>query len=271
MSVNMPQSIRHCSNMWNYGKKERNLTMQTPTRYKKLSLAAAAVLYGAAFLLLACYFYMEFGGSYRLTPGSRVAMLLLSCLLMYPGGILLSRRIGGKRRDKPLRANLFLWLVLYLVLFATLTLFDLHFARSGLRFAAWDREKLNQYFQYSFNMVPFSTILSYFRGFFQGETSRYVFAYNIFGNMAALMPLGFFLPLLFPRQQRWRVFVPTVAGVVAAIELLQFAGLTGSCDIDDLILNVSGACLMFALLEKTPLRRLVRRIFLLEGAGGTRI
>lgn len=245
--------------------------MQTPTRYKKLPLAAGAVLYGTAFLLLACYFYMEFGGSCRLTPGSRVAMLLGGCLLMYPGGVLLSWGAGGARRAGPLRANLFLWLLLYLLLLVTLTLFDLHFGRSGLRFAAWNREKLNRYFLYSFNMVPFATILSYFRGFFLGEISRYVFVYNIFGNIAALMPLGFFLPLLFPRQERWRVFVPTVVGIVAAIELLQFAGLTGSCDIDDLILNVSGACLMFALLEKTPLRRLVRRVFLLEGAGGNRI
>ncbi len=231
---------------------------------KKILMGSAVLLYLAAFLLIGFYFYMDFSRDYGLSPSGRVMVLLGSCLAMYPGGVLLSKAVPHRIGNRALRWNLVVWLALYVILLCTLTLFDETFSRGGLRLVAWNRERLDQYLRYSFNPAPFATIWPYVAGFAKGELAPYIFVYNILGNIAALMPFGFFLPLLFGRQERFGWFLLTMVGIVAVIELLQFATLSGSCDIDDLILNVLGASAMFALLRIKGIRRLVRRIFLLE-------
>ena len=61
---------------------------------------------------------------------------------------------------------------------------------------------------------------------------------NLGGNVAAFIPFGFFLPCLFDRQRRFRRFLLTAAAVIVTLR--------GSCDIDDLILNLIGSALGYA-------------------------
>ena len=48
------------------------------------------------------------------------------------------------------------------------------------------------------------------------------------------------------------------------IELAQFISFSGSCDIDDLILNVLGAIILYGILRIKSVNNLIRNIFLLE-------
>lgn len=59
------------------------------------------------------------------------------------------------------------------------------------------------------------------------------------------MPFAFFLPLLFKKQNNFKTFLLTMICIVIGIELLQFITMSGSCDIDDVILNVSGSLIMY--------------------------
>ena len=231
---------------------------------KKCAVALSCVLYLAAAALLAGYFAADLSPRLLLSPAGRVALLLLACLLMYTGGMVLALHIDARHRQKPLRVNLWIWFLLYLVLLCTLTLFDAFFGRHGVSLPEWTKEQFAVYTQYSMNLVPFRTVGEYIRMYFHGEIAPYIVFYNLFGNLAALSPLAFFLPLLFRAQQKWRVFVPTVTGVVLLIELLQFATLSGSCDVDDLILNVAGACALYAILRIPLVFRLLGKIFLLK-------
>lgn len=231
---------------------------------KKILIGISVILYAVSCFLIGCYFYVEFSESLILSPGTRVAILLLSCLFMYPGGVLLSLTMSGRKKDMPLKINLAVWLLLYLILLGTLTLFDEYFSRGGFHLVEWNRQRLESYVAHSMNLIPFATIGPYVMEFLKGNLAAYIFVYNIFGNLAALMPLGFFLPILFRKQEVIRVFFLTTLGIVIAIELLQFATLSGSCDIDDVILNVSGACMMYGILRIRGIKRLVRRIFLRE-------
>lgn len=52
--------------------------------------------------------------------------------------------------------------------------------------------------------------------------------------------------------------------IVIGIELLQFITMSGCCDIDDVILNVMGALVMFGILRIKSINQLIRNIFLLE-------
>lgn len=100
---------------------------------------------------------------------------------------------------------------------------------------------------YSSNLVPLATIRYWlellFRGDLLAKSMRPYTILNLFGNLAVLIPLGFFLPILFSRQRSFPIFLITVILLVCVIELAQFLTRRGALDVDDLILNVPGACL----------------------------
>lgn len=70
---------------------------------------------------------------------------------------------------------------------------------------------------------------------------------NLLGNVAMFVPLGFFLPCLWPRQRKLRWLLPTSVLLITAVEVCQLFTLRGICDIDDIILNIPGILLGFLL------------------------
>ena len=70
---------------------------------------------------------------------------------------------------------------------------------------------------------------------------------NLLGNILLFTHLGIFLPVLFPPLRKFFRTLLSVTFIITIIELCQLALMVGSCDIDDLILNVSGAALGYGL------------------------
>ncbi|PWT95194.1 MAG: hypothetical protein C5B52_18325 [Bacteroidetes bacterium] len=84
------------------------------------------------------------------------------------------------------------------------------------------------------NLIPFNTIKIY--RFSQKQ---------IWGNLLMLMPLGFYIPMLRKTRVNYlRVFLTAVA-VSTSIELLQLLTNFRSSDVDDIIMNTTGAVLGF--------------------------
>lgn len=70
---------------------------------------------------------------------------------------------------------------------------------------------------------------------------------NLAGNIFLFTPLGIFLPVVFPMLRFFfRTFFSTLL-IISVIELTQLALMVGSCDVDDLLLNVLGASLGYGL------------------------
>lgn len=63
---------------------------------------------------------------------------------------------------------------------------------------------------------------------------------NLAGNILMFVPLGYFLPRLNPALRGFFRVLFTAAGLITVVELLQLFSLLGSCDVDDLILNLIG-------------------------------
>ena len=107
------------------------------------------------------------------------------------------------------------------------------------------------------NLIPFRTNWAYIQILLSPESFQQLRhgVICLFGNILTFIPLGLFLPLLW---KRFRKFLHTLlAGgtAVICIELLQLFTLTGSCDIDDLVLNLLGITLgytTYRLLHRTP-------------------
>ena len=64
--------------------------------------------------------------------------------------------------------------------------------------------------------------------------------YNLAGNVLLFVPMGALLPIVIPKLGSFFRTMLAVCCAVALAEILQVLCLAGSCDIDDLILNLIG-------------------------------
>ena len=78
---------------------------------------------------------------------------------------------------------------------------------------------------------------------------------NLLGNVVLFIPAGYFLPAVWRKMRRFVPFLLTSVLIIVLIELLQLFTLLGSCDIDDLILNVPGMILGYVLYTLTAGRK----------------
>ena len=159
------------------------------------------IMYLIAGILLGFYAYFQVSDNITMTPIGRVIILVISTIFMYIGAIILSR-VLNKHKKLPFKINLAICFLLYLLLLSTLTLFDDYFRRGNISFISWNRQMVKNYLNESFNIVPFKTINMYITKYISGYFSTKIFMYNIFGNIVALMPFSFFLPLIFKRQNK---------------------------------------------------------------------
>ena len=217
---------------------------------------------------LLSFFILLFCIKVRLTPhvylktNFRLILLFIVCLLVYINGYILTKKLDYSRNI--LRINLIIYFLLYTVTICTLTLFDEIFGRQGLVIIKWDRDLLDLYMKYSFNIIPFKTIRLFTLGYIDGIVSFKNFSINIFGNLCAFMPYAIFLPLMFKGMNKYRNFSITMIITVVIIELLQFVTISGSCDIDDLILNVLGASIIYFISKIKCINKFIHKIFLYE-------
>ena len=90
------------------------------------------------------------------------------------------------------------------------------------------------------NLVPLYTIKQYF-SLLHYSTYRWHAVVNLVGNILVFIPMGYLLPRIWKKFQHFLYLFLAVALMVIFVELLQYVTLLGSCDIDDLLLNLIGA------------------------------
>ena len=118
------------------------------------------------------------------------------------------------------------------------------------------------------NVVPFATIASQLLALVPVHHSLIQSLHmlgELIGNMLVLGPLAIYGPALWPGLRRWRRFAIAAIAFSAGIELAQLAGslLEGFTyrvtDIDDVILNSTGAVASFFIWRELEARGLIDR------------
>lgn len=221
---------------------------------KNKKIIFGKILYIISFFIISFYLYIELG-NVVFNPLIRIFILIFNCIIMHIAAKLLSN-------NKLFKFNLIVWFCLYIVFLLSLTLFDTYFNRNGINIFSLDKDMVKEYMNSSFNIIPFKTIKLYFNGYNGGYLSKSLFLYNMIGNLCALMPLSFFLPLLFKKQNNIIIFILTIILIVIGIESMQFLTLSGSCDIDDLILNLSGSLILYLILKIKLINKVIRKTFI---------
>lgn len=218
------------------------------------------IFYVIVGLLLGIYIGINFI-NINLTIDGRLIILCSSCLFLYLGSKFLSKY---RNDSKTMKINLWIYFILYLSLLIRLTLFDSNFGRDNFNIFNYTLDGLTNYINTSVNLIPFKTIIEYIKDIFSSLLDTSNIFINLLGNLVCLMPFALFLPLLFRKIDNTKKFLITILCITFGIEIIQFITFTGSCDIDDIILNTLGAYLMYKILNIKDIKNLIRNIFLLE-------
>jgi len=223
------------------------------------------MFYILSVVFLLYYGYVELSSNMFMSTFGRLFLLCGSCLFIYLGAFFLSKY---RKDNKAMKVNLWIFFALYCGLLITLTLFDPMWGRNGLSIFNWSQADFSKYLNYyvesSVNLIPFKTIIGYTKDIFTSllDTSN-IFA-NLLGNLVCMMPFALFIPMLFKKINNTKKFLITILCITLGIELIQFITFSGSCDIDDIILNTLGAFIMYKILNIKDIKYLIKNIFLLE-------
>ncbi|WP_462385489.1 VanZ family protein [Intestinibacillus massiliensis] len=211
---------------------------------KTLVRRLAAVL---AAVLLCFNLYYELAPGYIVGPEQKLAVAAAFALLL---GAALFYGVPAGARTKRRHDYMLLLFWYYLWVLANVLFFDNAFGRgfhAGADLGA-------------VNLEPLRTIKNYLIAYGYGNISLRLVVLNLLGNLAAFAPMGVFLPALFRWQRSIFFFTATLTLGVTAVEVAQVYTGAGSCDVDDLILNLAGALIVFVLCRITPLWKHICRV-----------
>ena len=219
---------------------------------KVLFIISSIIFYLLGLAVLVFYMYLELAPRVGMDEIDRIILLFLLALFCYLGSILLSKFL---KNNKPMKIYLYGIFIIYIITLIQLTLFDSDYGRGGLNIFDWSKENLEVYLENN-NLIPFKTISLYI------SRQDRVAIINLLGNLIAFAPMGIFLPLLFKKQNKLKNFILTNIAIILAIESLQFLSLSGHFDIDDLILNLLGALIIYGLFKVKKVNKIINKIIL---------
>ena len=220
---------------------------------KILMIISSIIFYLIGLTVFGYYMYLELAPRVGMDEADRIILLFLLALFFYLGTFLLSKYL---KNNNLMKIYLYVIFILYIITLIQLTLFDSDYGRVGLNFFNWSIENFESYLRNN-NLIPFKTIIEYV------IRQDRVAIINLLGNLIAFAPMGFFLPLLFKKQNKLQNFILTNITIILTIEVLQFLSLSGSFDIDDLILNLLGALLIYGLYKIKKINKVIHKLFLM--------
>ena len=124
----------------------------------------------------------------------------------------------------------------------------------------WADFSILQYAAMQMNLVPFETIMLYIRAIIRGTINLNIAIANLVGNFLLFMPMGIYLPFFFKKIRTMLDYVLYMIPVLFFVEVVQLLTKRGSFDIDDLILNFSGAIIGFGIWKLGAVQRLYQKI-----------
>lgn len=237
--------------------------MKTTEKLQNGMLRTERVLFLVSFFALLLFFAAELSGFWhhcgvRHSAPWRLLLALAICALFYCGGVLHSKRNPQSRVRFFLMVLFFL---LYLYLIVSFTLLDPSLGRGSDSVYTDFAHRHREYAARFVNLHPFQSIWKvYIQGLLGGYLHPYYVLLNLLGNICVFAPMAYFLPLFFKAQKRSFVFLLTMILTTLTVEGLQFVLTVGSCDVDDLILNVGGAMLTYVIFRIPSVSRFLARL-----------
>ena len=179
---------------------------------------------------------------YSMTSIKAIIIMVSLSLLCFSFGLLMNK-------ERIYKNNITIYIGLYLLLLLSITFF---IARPNFNLE-WDAI----FHIYEGSLIPFNTISRYF----SGRASLRSILYNVLGNMVLLIPLSFLLMVKNKKYKNILRQMLFLLPLIIGIELFQEITGTGSFDIDDIILNVTGPIIFTFLITRFHIMDKIRTLF----------
>ncbi len=232
----------------------KNLWKHFRGEYMLIKRIVSHTFYLCTAILTLTIFVAEFSSQAEISTLEKLGLSGLVIVLLIVAGILRnSCLVSTAQRSKTVHNTLWAIFLFYLVYLIWILYFDGLYNRTSLG------TDFQTFFVLNTNFVPFVTIHRYLSNIANdAQTGSAIL--NLVGNLVAFMPMGFFCPLLFrPMKKAW-IFVPSILLLLIGAEGLQLLMRVGSCDVDDVILNLLGALLIYGLLKLPIMRNYINRL-----------
>lgn len=190
----------------------------------------------------------------------KLIIYIIAMLLVY-----IDTKMKNKREENKIEKNrkrgITLIFIIYSILLVTLLFFDGNYRR--MRFEGQIKIFSKEHFEFYSNIVPFATITSFFTKYIENNINLSIVVTNILGNIIAFAPFGIFLPILYKDKiDNIKKFTLTMIIIVFIVECIQFITKSGTFDVDDIILNVLGATIMYGITRIKKVKELIEKILI---------
>lgn len=223
-----------------------------------LKRTAAGIFYTGGILFFIYIALIIFKGNFMLNiSGLIICSSGVYILIAIGSFLLISSMPDANNRFKVMRIFIIIVFTFYIMLLATML-----FWSGYRRFIATIR--IAEYARYNFNLIPLKTIGKYIQSFINDSMNKSIIFENILGNIFLFAPMGILLPCTFKGLHRFIKFLVTILIILVGIEIGQLFTQTGSCDIDDVILNLAGAVLFFGLFKRRITQRILYNAYILK-------
>ena len=147
--------------------------------------------------------------------------------------------------------------IIYLLLLITILFLKNEYRMGGF-------EDINTFSKEHFetiNIIPFATIINYISGLIFKDININIVVINLATNLLLFAPMGFFIPILFDKRiKNIKQFGIMMIIITILVEIVQFITYSGSTDIDDIILNTTGAIIVYMLMKTKFAKKLLNKV-----------
>lgn len=108
-------------------------------------------------------------------------------------------------------------------------------------------QRIGQNTEAQLQLQPLETVLRFWRVLrdsTDSESLRHAWS-NLAGNVVLFVPLGFVVPWMWQPWRRFWRHILLMSGTILTVELSQLLLALGTCDVDDLLLNLVGTSMGF--------------------------
>lgn len=112
-----------------------------------------------------------------------------------------------------------------------------------------------EYIKYYTNIIPFKTIGAYFNVFFDERMVSTISIENLVGNLILFLPMGIYFPYFVSKLNSLSFYSTAIIILLFTLEIIQLTTRRGVFDIDDIILNMIGALIGFAIWKTKFIQR----------------
>lgn len=219
--------------------------------------ALAAVIYACAMLFAIYIAVTMLNRSIMISASGLVICVAGFCIPIAVATLIWVSSIQkSENRFVIMKASLIAILIFYAILLLYVLFYSSHRRFPGIRIEEYHRQNVN--------FIPLVTISRYIQAFFNHSMNKPIILENLVGNLFLFSPMGILLPCIFQKLRHFGKLLLVMSILLVGVETAQYLTYTGSCDIDDIILNLAGVVFFFALWSIQPFQHLLRKIYVLK-------